>query len=128
MFSHVMLGSDDIARSKVFYDALLGSMGGPAGEEDYKGRLRYMHNGGILMISKPINGAPATAANGGTVGFRMDSPEDVDAWHTAGCANGGITCEDPPGPRDMFGRVLYLAYLRDPDGNKLCGLHLMPSE
>lgn len=127
MFSHVMLGADDIPRAKVFYDALLASMGGPEGQEDPRGRLRYIHDGGLLMISKPIDGAPATGANGGTIGFRLNSPEDVDAWHQAGCANGGTPCEDPPGPREMSGRKLYLAYLRDPDGNKLCGLHVMAS-
>lgn len=127
MFSHVMLGSNDLGRAKEFYDALLASMGGEPGVEDAKGRLRYLHDGGVLMITKPIDGAAATGANGGTIGFRMSSPADVDAWHTAGCENGGTPCEDPPGPRDMGGRRLYLAYVRDPDGNKLCGLHLMQS-
>jgi catechol 2,3-dioxygenase-like lactoylglutathione lyase family enzyme len=124
MYSHVMLGSNDIERSKAFYDATFGAMGGKPGIKDDKGRLIYMHNGGLFLVTPPINGQPATHANGGTVGFAM-TPEQADAWHAAGVANGGKTCEDPPGVREgSFGK-LYLAYLRDPDGNKLCALHRM---
>ena len=119
MFSHVMVGSNDIERSRRFYDALFGK---PARTDD-KGRLSYGRRGAVLMVSKPIDGQPACHANGGTVGFAFDSPEEVDAWHKAGAAAGGTAIEDPPGWRENpFGR-LYLAYLRDPDGNKLCGLY-----
>ena len=119
MFSHVMLGSNDLDRSRRFYDALFGK---PARTDD-KGRLSYGRRGAILMISRPIDGQPACHANGGTIGFAFDSPEEVDAWHRAGVEAGGTAIEDPPGWRENpFGR-LYLAYLRDPDGNKLCGLH-----
>ncbi|HXG81955.1 MAG TPA: VOC family protein [Sphingomicrobium sp.] len=119
MFSHVMVGSNDLERSRKFYDALFGK---PARTDD-KGRLSYGRRGAVLMVSKPINGEPATYSNGGTIGFAFDSPEEVDAWHAAGVAAGGTSIEDPPGYREnAFGR-LYLAYLRDPDGNKLCGLH-----
>jgi catechol 2,3-dioxygenase-like lactoylglutathione lyase family enzyme len=124
MFSHVMLGTNDIERSKTFYDATFAAFGGPGGIIDPAGRLVYMHNGGIFILTKPINGAPACGANGGTIGFAM-TPEQADAWHAAGCANGGTTCEDPPGPRE--GSPYYLAYLRDPDGNKLCALHVIGS-
>jgi catechol 2,3-dioxygenase-like lactoylglutathione lyase family enzyme len=124
MFSHVMLGSNDIERSKKFYDAVFAAFGGPAGIIDPAGRLVYMHNGGIFLLTKPINGAPACGANGGTIGFAM-TPEQANAWHDAGVANGGTTCEDPPGPRE--GSPYYLAYLRDPDGNKLCALHVIGS-
>lgn len=124
MFSHVMLGSNDIERSKKFYDAVFAAFGGPAGIIDPAGRLVYMHNGGIFLLTKPINGAPACGANGGTIGFAM-TPDQANAWHDAGVANGGTTCEDPPGPRD--GSPYYLAYLRDPDGNKLCALHVIGS-
>ena len=125
MFSHIMIGTNDTASSRTFYDALLGAMGAKPARVDDKGRLIYMHGGGMLMVTKPINGAPASAANGSTIGFACTSPEQVDAWHAAGVANGGTTCEDPPGVRvGGFGN-LYLAYLRDPDGNKLCGLHRM---
>ena len=128
MFSHVMIGSNDIQRSKKFYDALLAVVGGPSADPDDKGRLRYIHDGGVLMITPPIDGNAATGANGGTIGFRLSSPEQVHAWHDTCCANGGTTCEDPPGERGTPARRLYLAYVRDPDGNKLCGLHLIPSE
>lgn len=124
MFSHVMLGSNDIERSKKFYDATFAAFGGPAGIIDPAGRLVYMHNGGIFLLTKPINGEAACGANGGTIGFAM-TPEQADAWHAAGCANGGTSCEDPPGPRE--GSPYYLAYLRDPDGNKLCALHVIGS-
>ena len=125
MFSHIMIGSNDQARARAFYDALLGALGGKSGRADDKGRLIYMHGGGLLMVTTPINGQPATPANGGTIGFACSSPEQVQAWHAAGLANGGTTCEDPPGVREGGFGKLYLAYLRDPDGNKLCGLHRM---
>jgi catechol 2,3-dioxygenase-like lactoylglutathione lyase family enzyme len=119
MFTHVMLGSNDIARSKKFYDATFAAFGGPEGVTDPKGRLIYQHNGGIFILTLPIDGKPACFANGGTVGFGM-TPDQANAWHAAGVANGGTACEDPPGPRE--GSPYYLAYLRDPDGNKLCAL------
>jgi catechol 2,3-dioxygenase-like lactoylglutathione lyase family enzyme len=125
VFTHITIGSNDIGRSRQFYDALIGAMGGPAGVEDKKGRLIYAHRGGRLMITKPIDGKAATHANGGTIGFATDSPEQTDAWHDAGVANGGISIEDPPGVRQGSSGPIYLAYLRDPDGNKLCALHRM---
>ena len=119
MFSHVMVGSNDIDRSKNFYDKVFGK----EAHVDDRGRLAYRRKGAVFMVSKPINGQPAHHANGGTIGFDFDSPEEVDAWHKAGVEAGGTACEDPPGYREMpFGK-LYLAYMRDPDGNKLCGLH-----
>ena len=123
MFSHVMVGSNDIARSKKFYDALFGAVGGKPGTQDAKGRLIYAHNGGLLLVSPPIDGKTATHANGGTIGFAMTGPEQADAWHKAGVASGGTAIEDPPGLRQGGFGPLYLAYLRDPDGNKLCALH-----
>ena len=125
MFSHMMVGSNDIDRSRTFYDGLFAAVGGKPGFQDEKGRLIYMHNGGLFLVTQPINGEAATHANGGTIGFSMDSPEQADAWHDAGVANGGTTCEDPPGVREASFGKLYLAYLRDPDGNKLCALHRM---
>jgi catechol 2,3-dioxygenase-like lactoylglutathione lyase family enzyme len=119
MFTHIMVGSDDIERSKKFYDALFAAIGGNPGDIDARGRLRYVHNGGVFMVTKPINGKVAQCANGGTIGMSMASSEQADAWHKAGVANGGTSVEDPPGLRG----TVYLAYLRDPDGNKLCGLH-----
>lgn len=125
MFSHIMIGSNDLTRAKAFYDAVLGAVGGKPALIDDKGRLVYIHNGGMLLVTKPINGQPATVANGGTIGFGCNSAEQVNAWHAAGLANGGTTCEDPPGARVGSTMKLYLAYLRDPDGNKLCGLFKM---
>lgn len=119
MFSHVMVGSNDIQRSKKFYDALFAE----PGFEDANGRLVYRRNGAVFMVSRPIDGQPASAANGGTVGFNFESPEEIDAWHKRGVAAGGSSIEEPPGFREREYGKLYLAYLRDPDGNKLCGLH-----
>jgi catechol 2,3-dioxygenase-like lactoylglutathione lyase family enzyme len=123
MFSHIMVGSNDIERSKKFYDALLGTLGAKPAMVDDKNRLIYMHNGGLFLVTTPINGQPATGANGGTIGFACETQAQADAWHAAGVANGGTTCEDPPGVREGGFGKLYLAYLRDPDGNKLCALH-----
>ena len=124
MFSHVTLGANDIAATKSFYDAVLGTLGVPEGSVDERGRLIYAHDGGRLLITKPVNGEAAACGNGHTLGLLAASPEAVDAWHAAGVANGGTTAEDPPGIRHATGgRVLYLAYLRDPDGNKLCATH-----
>jgi catechol 2,3-dioxygenase-like lactoylglutathione lyase family enzyme len=119
MFSHVMVGSNDIDRSKKFYDGLFGK----EAHVDDKGRLAYRRNGAVFMVSKPIDGKQACHANGGTIGFNFDSPEEVDAWHRRGLEAGGTSVEDPPGYRENAFGKLYLAYLRDPDGNKLCGLH-----
>lgn len=125
MFSHVMVGANDLDASKKFYDAVLGTLGIPAGITDEKGRLFYMSPTGVFAVTKPINDAPATAANGGTVGFMVADPATVNAWHAAGVANGGTTIEDPPGVREGGMGKMYLAYLRDPSGNKLCALHRM---
>ena len=127
MFSHIMVGSNDIARSKKFYDALFAAMGGLPGVEDAKGRLVYTYNGGRYMVSKPIDGKSANGANGGTIGFTMSDTKQAEAWHKAGVANGGTSIEDPPGVRQGATGQIYLAYLRDPDGNKLCALHRMPA-
>jgi catechol 2,3-dioxygenase-like lactoylglutathione lyase family enzyme len=108
---------------RTFYDALFGAMGGPPGVQDAKGRLIYSHRGGRFLVTKPIDGEAATGANGGTIGFAMDGPEQADAWHKAGVENGGTAIEDPPGVRQGGSGSMYLAYLRDPDGNKLCALH-----
>jgi catechol 2,3-dioxygenase-like lactoylglutathione lyase family enzyme len=123
MFSHVMVGSGDIDRSKKFYDALFAAIGGKPGVQDAKGRLIYMNNGGLFMVTRPIDGKSATHANGGTIGFSMSGPEQANAWHKAGVTNGGTAIEEPPGVRESGAGPLYLAYLRDPDGNKLCALH-----
>ena len=126
MFSHVILGVNDLEASRKFYDALLGTLDIKPGVHNHNGvadRYFYRTSTGSFGITTPINGEPATFANGGTIGFAMQSPEQADAFHAAGVANGGVTCEDPPGWREGPGGKLYLAYLRDPDGNKICALH-----
>ena len=127
MFSHVMVGSNDIDRSQRFYDAVFGAIGGRAGRRDDKNRLMYLHKGGIFMVTPPINGEPATHANGGTIGFATEDAAQTDAWHAAGLAAGGEAIEDAPGMRENAFGKLYLAYLRDPDGNKLCAMHRPPA-
>ena len=124
MYSHVMLGANDMEASKKFYDAILGSLGYAEGVYDDKGRVFWFTDTGIFAITPPIDGQPATCGNGSTIGFAVTGPEQADAWHAAGIANGGATCEDPPGVREGM-MTLYLAYLRDPSGNKLCALHRM---
>jgi catechol 2,3-dioxygenase-like lactoylglutathione lyase family enzyme len=124
MFSHVVIGANDVKASKAFYDAALGALGVPAGYLDELGRAIYMHDGGRFVVRRPLDGEPATHANGGTLGFLAASPDAVDAWHASGVAHGGAAIEDPPGIRNATeGRVVYLAYLRDPAGNKLCAFH-----
>ncbi|MGX4642943.1 VOC family protein [Massilia sp. SYSU DXS3249] len=127
MFSHVVLGSNDIERSKRFYDAVLGVLGAgepfvtkaPTGQN----RMFYRHDGGTLGITEPINGEAATCANGGTIGFRCNSPEQVKQFHDTALAHGGTSIEDPPGLREGGMGAMHLAYVRDPDGNKLCALY-----
>jgi catechol 2,3-dioxygenase-like lactoylglutathione lyase family enzyme len=127
MFNHVMVGSNDIQRSKRFYDAVLATLGAgealtnvaPSGHT----RLFYRHAGNTFGISEPIDDAPATAANGATLGFKCSSPEQVKAFHDAGVANGGVSIEDPPGERNGAMGPMHLAYVRDPDGNKLCAIY-----
>ncbi|WP_310497121.1 VOC family protein [Sandarakinorhabdus sp.] len=125
MFSHIMIGANDLAASKTFYDATLGAMGIAPGFQDDKGRVFWITPSGIFAISRPINGEPACHGNGSTIGFAASSAAVADAWHAAGLASGGTACEDPPGVREGGMGPLYLAYLRDPDGNKLCALHRM---
>ncbi len=122
MFSHVMVGVNDLEVSRKFYDALLGTLGISPGVAN-KSRYFYRSATGLFGITTPINGEPATHGNGSTIGFAMDSPEQANAFHASGVANGGTTCEDPPGWREGATGALYLAYLRDPDNNKICALH-----
>ena len=126
MFSHIMIGTNNLDRAKKFYDAVLGALGVPAAFVDKeRNRLFYRTREGTLGVTKPIDGKPASSANGGTIGFAAKSSAEVEAWHKAGLANGGVSIEDPPGVREGTAGKLYLAYLRDPDGNKICALHRM---
>ncbi|MDN3545089.1 MAG: VOC family protein [Roseateles asaccharophilus] len=127
MFSHVMVGTNDIERSKRFYDAVLKVLGaGEALENTNKTgqrRLFYRHEGVTFCVSEPLDGQPATAGNGSTIGFKCSSPEQLREFHAVAVAHGGTAIEEPPGPRAGPSGELYLAYVRDPDGNKLCALH-----
>ncbi len=128
MFNHIMVGSNDVDRSKRFYDAVLGTLGFtgeafPDVAATGQTRLFYRHNGGTFCVSEPIDGRPATPANGGTIGFKCESPEQVKAFHDVAVANGGASIEDPPGLREGNWGALHLSYVRDPDGNKLCAIH-----
>ena len=125
MFSHIMIGTNDLDRAKSFYDAVLGTLGVKPAFVD-RHRIFYRTAGGTFSVSLPIDGKPATFANGGTIGFTCENEAQGDAWHAAGLANGGVTCEDPPGVREGPTGKMYLAYLRDPDGNKICALHRIP--
>lgn len=126
MFSHVMIGSNNIEQSKKFYDAVLGVLGageplrdqGPSGHT----RLFYPHAGSTFCITEPINGEAASCANGATIGFKCVSAEQVKQFHDVAVMNGGISIEDPAGLRENAMGGLHLAYVRDPDGNKLCAL------
>jgi len=122
MFSHVMVGTNDFDKSVAFYNALFASVGGPEGFKDPKGRMFWLHNGSVFGVTIPIDGEPMTMSNGATIGFAMESPEQADAWHAAGVAAGGTSIEDPPGWREGATGKMYLAYLRDPDGNKICAM------
>lgn len=127
MFNHIMVGSNDIERSKRFYDAVLGTLGAGQPLRNQAGsghtRLFYRHEGNTFCVSEPINGEAASFANGGTIGFKCTSPEQVRAFHDTAVANGGTSIEEPPGPRSSSLGTMHLAYVRDPDGHKLCAIH-----
>lgn len=127
MINHVLLGTNDLARAKAFYDATLGVLGAgePLRNETATGKTRlfYLHDGGMFGITEPINGEPASFANGGTIGFKCHSPEQVKQFHDVAVAHGGISIEDAPGLREGSLGPMHLAYVRDPDGNKLCAIY-----
>ena len=127
MLNHVMIGANDIQKTKAFYDAVLGVLGaGPAMEhvnDTGHTRLFYIHDGSTFSISEPINGQPASVANGSTIGFVCSSPEQLQEFHDVAVANGGTTAEDPPGARNGNMGLMYLCYFLDPDGHKICGIH-----
>ena len=122
MFSHVMVGVKDLEVSKKFYDAVLGTVGIAPGVANNQ-RYFYRSPTGSFGITTPINAQAASVGNGTTYGFKATSVEQAEALHAAGMAHGGVTCEDPPGWREGPSGKLFLAYLRDPDGHKICVLH-----
>jgi len=127
MFNHIMVGTNDINRSERFYNAVLGTLGAgaPIRNQAVSGhtRLFYRHEGNSFCVSEPINGEQASAANGATIGFKCSSPEQVQQFHDIAVAHGGTSIEEPPGPRESNMGTMHLAYVRDPDGNKLCAIH-----
>ncbi len=123
MFTHVFLGSNDIERSRKFYDATMGVLGYKNVVPPEAGRLVYAGPTGTFIVSPPYNGQPAAAANGHTLGFAAADDAAVDAWHSAGLANGG-SCDGTPGPRTAAPNNSRGAYLFDPDGNKVCAFHM----
>jgi len=129
MFTHVMIGSNDIERSQRFYDAVLGVLGAKGAMRNVSGgghiRLFYRHDGNMFCVTQPINGEPASIANGATLGFKCNSAEQVKEFHDVAVAQGGVSIEDPPGLRQGSLGSMHLAYVRDPDGHKLCALHVV---
>ena len=127
MLNHVMIGASDIDKTKSFYDAVLGVLGAGAAMEHINDtgqkRLFYIHDGSTFSVSEPINGEPPTVANGSTIGFICNSPEQLQEFHDVAVANGGTSVEEPPGPREGSMGVMHLCYFLDPDGHKICGSH-----
>ncbi|WP_159874064.1 VOC family protein [Novosphingobium sp. 9U] len=130
MLFHTMVGSNDIERSKRFYDEVLGVLGVSEATQNIadSGHTRLVYGSGdgtSFIVTQPINDEPATVANGGTVAFSCDSPEQVRRFHDIAVSAGGTSIEQAPGPRETKAMgTLVLAYVRDPDGNKLCAIHI----
>ena len=127
MFNHIMIGTNDIEKSKAFYEKVLGVLGvqGAMDNDAATGHKRvfFMHNGNVLALSQPINDEAATCANGMTIGFKCSSAEQVKELHDAAIEAGGTTCEDPPGLRETTMGPVHLSYFRDLDGHKICGIY-----
>ncbi|QFU75122.1 VOC family protein [Halioglobus maricola] len=127
MLNHVMIGSNNIEKTRQFYDAVLAVLGAGAPFEHVNDtgqkRLFYIHDGSTFCITEPIDGQPVSVANGSTIGFTCDSPAQIKEFHDVAIANGAIAIEEPPGPRDSSMGPVHLCYFLDPDGHKICGFH-----
>lgn len=124
ILTHVTVGTNDVDRSRAFFDAVLGALDIQRLPEFRSGTLLYGKGKPEFIVLTPRDGKPATHANGGTIGFQAASRAAVDAFHAAALANGG-SCEGAPGPRPR-GPTTYAAYVRDPDGNKFCAFSTTP--
>ena len=123
MFTHAFLGSNGVERSRKFYDATMKELGYENVVPPEAGMLVYSGPQGTLVVGKPYDGQPANPSNGATLGLAAKDDETVARWHEAGKANGG-TCDGPPGPRERAPNNSVGAYLRDPDGNKICAFNM----
>jgi catechol 2,3-dioxygenase-like lactoylglutathione lyase family enzyme len=124
IISYVTVGSNDTKALGAFYDAVLAPLGAKRSWE-HSGWIAYGPEGehAALMLCPPYNGEAAQPmGNGNMIGLHAESAEQVDGFHAAALANGG-TCEGPPGPRPVYGEGYYVAYVRDPQGNKLSAFH-----
>lgn len=129
MFSHVTIGTNDVARAKEFYSDVLGLLGLPLSSTEGQLMLFYRDLAeGLVCIGPPFDGNPATVGNGMMVAFNAPDRPTVDRFHAAALAAGG-TDEGEPKLRPHYHPDYYGAYVRDPDGNKLCCVcHLPPPD
>ena len=127
MFNHIMIGTNDIEKSKAFYEKVLGVLGAQGAMENTTDggtkRVFFMHDVNVFALSQPIDGEPATCANGMTIGFKCSGLDQVKELHDVAVANGGTSIEDPPGLRESTMGAMHLSYFRDLDGHKICGIH-----
>ena len=120
MRGYVMVGSSNLKESKAFYDAILAVIGVVSIYED-EVCVGYAHEGNSdveFYITKPANGEPVTFGNGTQISFLTESTEEVDMFHKT-ALDLGAKNEGNPGFRPNDSDAYY-AYIRDPDGNKIC--------
>ena len=121
MLAYVMVGSNDLKRSQKFYDAALAPLGLARtgdGERYFGYAPKSAPDEAQFFITKPFDKKPATFGNGTMISLAASSKRAVEEFHAAALANGGID-DGKPGPRPADGSN-YVAYVRDPDGNKIC--------
>lgn len=117
--SYVMIGTNDVARARSYFDAVLPLMGGALFADFMPHGFCYgLRGGGRIWVAPPHNMETATPGNGSMVGLLCESEAEVKAAHAAALAHGGSN-EGDPGPRPQYGPDFYGAYVRDADGNKM---------